>query len=296
MAAPRMKPPTKKKKAPVKKPKVGTVKSPEETRKSISRKQVGTQRPARGGTGGTRAQFLKGPKTPGTSLTVTNRGSLTTPNTRSVAKTGEQVAEKARTAITRTAKNAVGFAEKWIPNALKPKGGGMGLINKAGGVATAVTSIVNPDFMNFKTEKQKEAAKEAGKPSGPLMKGNNMAPTFPKGKGSAAQPKASAGSPFSKGKGSASLPRVSGESLRKAGAGTYTASYDVKTKKSGPSNTAATAAAASSGGGSKSGGSSAAVKKGRSRPQTRTQRDSLAMEQRMSSSGKRKKSMFSLFR
>jgi hypothetical protein len=153
--------------------------------------------------------------------------------------------------------------------------------------------------MNFKTDKQKEAAKEAGKPSGPLMKDNNMGPTYPKGKGSAAQPKASAGSPFSKGKGSASLPKVSGDALRRAGAETYTASYDVKAKKSTTSNTAATAAAAGSGGGSKGGpkasGSSAAVKKGRSRPQTRTQRDSLAMEQKRSS-GNPKKSIFSLFR
>jgi hypothetical protein len=89
--------------------------------------------------------------------------------------------------------------------------------------------------------------------------------------------------------------KSSGEALRRAGAGTYTASYDVKARKATTSNTAATAAAAGSGGGSGGGSSTAAVKKGRSRPQTRTQRDSLAMEQK-GSSGKPKKSILSLFR
>lgn len=87
-------------------------------------------------------------------------------------------------------------------------------------------------------------------------------------------------------------------SLRKAGAGTYTASYDVKAQKSGPSNTAATAAAAGSGGGSQAAnvanaGGKAKAKVGR---QTRYQRNETAMEQRKSSSGKPKKSIFSLFR
>lgn len=278
MAAPRMKAPTKKK-ATVKKSKVGTVKSPEETRKSISRKQVGTSRPARGSISGARAQALEGPKKPGRSLTVTNRGSLTTPNNRAVTKTGSQVAEKARTAIARTAKNAVGFAEKWIPNAIKPKSGGMGLVNKAGGVATAVASIVDPSFMSGKTGGQANyGEKEAvAKGLGPLMKGNNMKPTFPKGKGSAAQPKTQ-GSPFSKGKGTAAQPKSSGsDSLRKAGAGTYTAPYDVKSKKSGSSKAASVTPAKASSGTSKS---SSAGGKTKRRPQTRFQRESLYMETR----------------
>jgi hypothetical protein len=96
----------------------------------------------------------------------------------------------------------------------------------------------------------------------------------------------SAGSPFSKGKGSASLPKVSGDALRRAGAGTYTASYDVKSKKTGPATTAATTAAKASSSTSKASGV------GR---QTRYQRNETAMEQKRSSN-RPKKSIFSLFR
>ena len=302
MAAPRMKPPVKKKKAPVKKPKVGTVKSPEETRKSISRKQVGTQRPARGVTPqGAKARALAGVKQPGTSLTVTNRGSLTTPNKRAVAKTGEQVAEKARTAITRTAKNAVGFAEKWIPNAMKPKGGGMGLVNKLGGPTLAVTSIVNPDFANFKTEKTKAGELEAAKPSGSTMGGRkltdkeNAANAFRKkpsgtyfGSSKASvSPTTGAGRPefpsSNKGK------KASGNTSGVGGPGGAKALTDVKSKKSGTSKAASVAASSGSSGGSQ------ASKVGVGR-QTRYQRNELAMEQRKRSSGKPKKSIFSLFR
>jgi hypothetical protein len=81
--------------------------------------------------------------------------------------------------------------------------------------------------------------------------------------------------------------KSSGDALRRAGAGTFTASYDVKANKSGPSNTAATAAA-SSGGGSQAAG----VAKKKSRPPTRYQRNETAMEQRKSPSGKPKKSIF----
>jgi len=126
------------------------------------------------------------------------------------------------------------------------------------------------------------------KPSGPLMKGNNMKPTFPKGKGSASQPKTQ-GSPFSKGKGTAAQPKSSGsDSLRKAGAGTYTASYDVKAKKSGSAKAASVAPAKAS-----SGTSQAAKTKRRS--PTRYQRNETAMEQKRSSN-RPKKSIFSLFR
>ena len=306
MAAPRMKPPVKKKKKPpVKKPKVGTVKSPEETRKSISRKQVGTSRPARNVTPqGAKARALAGVnKPPGTSLTVTNKGSLTTPNKRAVVKTGEQVAEKARTAITKTAKNAVGFAEKWIPNAIKPKGNVLGLINKTGGVATAVTAIVNPDFMNFKTEKTKAGELEAAKPSGPTMGGRkltdkeNAANEFRKKasgtyfqtpKKASVSPTTGAGRPeyLSSNTGK----KVSGNKSGVGGPGgaraLTDAKTDVKSKKTGPANTAATTAAKVSSSTSKASGV------GR---QTRYQRDELAMEQKRSSS-RPKKSIFSLFR
>jgi hypothetical protein len=301
MAAPRMKAPTKKKVA-VKKPKVGTVKSPAETRKSISRKQVGTSRPARGLTPeGAKARALTGMKQPGRSLTVTNRGSLTTPNKRAVAKTGEQVAEKARTAITRTAKNAVGFAEKWIPNAIRPKGGGMGLINKAGGVATAVTSIVNPDFMNFKTEKTKAGELEAAKPSGSPMGGRkltdkeNAANAFRKKPSGTYFPTAKSKVSSTTGAGRPEYPssnkgkKASGNTSGVGGPGGARALTDVKSKKSGTSKAESVAASSGSSGGSQ------ASKVGVGR-QTRYQRDETAMEQRKSSSGKPKKSIFSLFR
>jgi hypothetical protein len=85
-------------------------------------------------------------------------------------------------------------------------------------------------------------------------------------------------------------------SLRKAGAGTYTAPYDVKAQKSGPSNTAATTAASgSNGGGSQAANVAKAGGKAKVGRQTRYQRESLAMEQKRSS-GKPKKSIFSLFR
>jgi hypothetical protein len=294
MAAPRMKAPIKKKTS-VKKPKVGTVKSPEETRKSISRKQVGTKRPARGVTPeGAKARALTGlKKPPGTSLTVTNRGSVTNPVKRAVAKTGEQVAEKARTAITRTAKNAVGFAEKWIPNAMKPKGGGSNFV-RAGGVATAVASIVTPSFMSEKTGGQANyGEKEAiDKGLGPLMKGNAMKPTFPKGKGTSTQPKSSGGTSFPKGKGSAALPKSSVGYPFPKGKGTAA----LPKGKTSSSNTAATStAAASSGGTSKAASVAKAKTKTGVGRQTRYERESLAMEQRRSS-GKPKKSIFSLFR
>jgi hypothetical protein len=290
MAAPRMKPPVKKKKPPVKKPKVGTVKSPEETRKSISRKQVGTSRPARNVTSqGAKARALTGVnKPPGTSLTVTNKGSLTTPNKRAVVKTGEQVAQNARNAITRTAKNAVGFAEKWIPNAMRPKGGGMSVVNKVGGVATAVASIVNPDFANFKTEKQKEAAKEAGKPSGSVMKSNMPGGYGSKTSGYGPAPKKKASVSPTTGAGRPEYPssnkgkKASGNKSGVGGQGGAKALENVSDRKSGTSQAAGVA---------KAGGS---VKSGVGR-QTRYQRDELAMEQKRSSN-RPKKSIFSLFR
>ena len=304
MAAPRMKAPVKKKKTTVKKPKVGTVKSPEETRKSISRKQVGTQRPARGVTPqGAKARALTGVKQPGTSLTVTNKGSLTTPNKRAVAKTGEQVAEKARTAITRTAKNAVGFAEKWIPNAIKPKGGGMGLINKVGGVATAATSIVNPEFMNFKTEKTKAGELEAAKPSGSLMGGRkltdkeNAANAFRKKPSGTYFPTAKSKVSSTTGAGRPEYPSsnkgkkssTSGNKSRVGNPGGARALENVSDRKNGTSKAASVTASSGSSGGSQ------ASKSGVGR-QTRYQRNELAMEQRKRSSSKPKKSIFSLFR
>jgi len=127
------------------------------------------------------------------------------------------------------------------------------------------------------------------------MKGNNMKPTFPKGKGSAAQPrtkvspttgagrpeypssnkmKTSGGAPFTKSKGTASLPKV----------------------KSSTATTAATAAAASSSTSGKTTGKSTTVVKERVGLQSRYQRDALAMETRNKSGNKTKKSILSLFR
>jgi len=294
MAAPRMKPPVKKKKPPVKKPKVGTVKSPEETRKSISRKQVGTSRPARNVTSqGAKARALTGVnKPPGTSLTVTNKGSLTTPNKRAVVKTGEQIAQNARNAITKTAKNAVGFAEKWIPNAMKPKGGGMSVVNKVGGVATAVASIVNPDFANFKTEKQKEAAKEAGKPSGSVMKSNMPGGYGSKTSGYGPTPKKKTSVSPTTGAGRPEYPssnkgkKASGNKSGVGGPGGAKALENVSDRKSGTSQAAGVATA---------GGSVTNVSKSGVGRQTRYQRDELAMEQKRSSN-RPKKSIFSLFR
>lgn len=276
MAAPRMNA-KKNKTVKPKKPNVGRVKPPAETRDSISRKKVGTSRPAKGVTPETaRQRALTGLKQPGRSLTVTNKP---------LVKTGKQVAKNARTALTRTAKNAVGFVEKWIPNAIKPKGGGMGLVKVGGGIATAATSIVDPSFMNFKTEAQTEAAKQASKPSGPLMKGNKkyatkigpQRPTARKpapssnytGQGkTSVSPMTGAGRPEYPS--SNTSKKASSASLRAAGAGTYTASYDVKTKKSGTSKAA------------KIHGGTAAQAAGKTsrRPQTKYQREALYMETR----------------
>jgi hypothetical protein len=293
MAAPRPKKTTVKK-VP-KKPNVGRVKSPEETRKSISRKKVGTSRPARGLTPeGAKARALTGMKQPGRSLTVTSRGSLTTPNKRAIVKTGEQVAEKARTAITRTTKNAVGFVEKWIPNAIKPKGGGMGLIKTGGGVATAVTSIVDPNFMNFKTEKTKQIEKEASKPTGPLMGGRKLTDKekaanafrkkasgtyFSTPKNAPVSPMTGAGRPEylasnKAKKASGNISKVGGPGGARAYADAKT---DVKNKKSVSAKAASVTSANASNGASKA---ASAGGKTRRRPQTKFQREALYMETR----------------
>ena len=265
MAAPRMKPPVKKKKPPVKKPKVGTVKSPEETRKSISRKQVGTPRPAKDlNKGGLRAKFLQDAAKSAASRTIGT-----------VLRTGLRVAGPvgalaSMTVPAGTGSTVPGQAQKAVEKKMKRE------IRQ--GPKLAVTGV-------------KEGTTRRLAPTG----SRKPAP----GSNYSGQDKASAGSPFSKGKGTASLPKVSGDALRRAGAGTYTASYDVRSTKTGPANTAATAAAAAgSNGGSKAakaGGSVTNVSKAKAGKQTRYQRNETAMEQKRSSS-RPKKSIFSLFR
>ncbi len=106
-------------------PKKTGVKSPAETRRSISRKQTGTSRPARDvSKGGLRAQYLKG--------------------------AGESAASRTLGTVLRTGLRVAG-----------PVG--------------ALVSMTQP------------AGTGSDNPTGPLMKGNNMNPTFPKGKGTASQ-------------------------------------------------------------------------------------------------------------
>lgn len=150
------------------------------------------------------------------------------------------------------------------------------------------------------------AGEGSDKPTGPLMKGNNMKPTFPKGKGSAAQPKKS--SEFGKRvPESAKLERLratraalkksdstsgTGNTSKVGGPGAARAMENVKAKTSTTASTAATAAAASS----KTTGKTVTVKKSSVGRQSRYERDALAMETRNRSGNRPKKSILSLFR
>ena len=150
---------------------------------------------------------------------------------------------------------------------------GRGLLKKVPVVGAAIGFIADAS----------PAGEGSDKPSGPLMKGNNMKPTFPKGKGSASQPRAKVSSTTGTGRPeypSSNKMKSGSSNIRKTASGTYTKSYDVKTKKSSTASTAATSAAASD----------------RKRPSTRYQRNELAMEQRKRSSSGQRKSILSLFR
>jgi len=135
------------------------------------------------------------------------------------------------------------------------------------------------------------------KPSGPLMKSSmpggygsktsGYGPT-PKKKSSVIMPKASmSGGGVNKPGGTAS-----GNTSKVGGPGGARALTDVKAKKSGSSKAASVAPAA----GSSDTAQAASTGKTKRRSPTRYQRNETAMEQRKSSSGKPKKSIFSLFR
>lgn len=133
------------------------------------------------------------------------------------------------------------------------------------------------------------------KPTGPLMKGNNMKPTFPKGKGSAAQPKGEVSTTTGAGRPeypSSNKAKVSGNTSKVGGPGAARAMDNVKTKTSSSTSTAATSAAASS----KKTGKTMTVKKSSVGRQSRYERDALAMETRNRSGNRPKKSILSLFR
>jgi len=157
-----------------------------------------------------------------------------------------------------------------LKNATSKAGVARGLIKKIPVIGAAAGFIVDAA----------PAGVGSDKPSGPLMKSNmpggygsktsGYGPT-PKKKASAIMPKSSMAG------GGVNKPgdKSSSDTLRKAGAGTYTASYDVKAKKSGSSKAASVAPAKAS-----SGTSKAATKTKRRSP-TRYQRDETAMEQKL---------------
>lgn len=174
--------------------------------------------------------------------------------------------------------NKGGLRAQFLKDASRGSSVAKGLIKKIPVVGAAAGFIMDAAPAGAGSDRPVGSVMKSNMPGGygsktsgygptPKKKASESAP-FSKGKGSAALPKASAGSPFPKGKGTASLPKG----------------------KSSSSSTAATSAAASS-----SSGTSKAAKAGVGR-QTRYQRNETAMEQRKSSSGKLKKSIFSLFR
>lgn len=222
---------------------------------------------------------------PSTALTVKKETPVTT--TRSASPSGKGGAPKG---TPRLSSDATPKRLSGPSTAVKAAGIGSKILKVGGGSATALTSIVNPSFMNYKSEATLAAEAAADKPSGPLMKGNRLAegrtdtgrrvedlkysePIGPKKPKAPIMPKASMSG------GGVNKPSAGGE-MRKKGAGTYTKSYDVDKKKSAPTSKAATAAAAPK----------------RTRPETKYERNSLAMEQRKSSGSSPRKSILSLFK
>jgi hypothetical protein len=319
MAAPRpkkttvvkKKPPVKK--TPVKKP---DVKSPAETRKSISRKQVGTSRPARGDLG-TRAQYLKyGPTQPQGPEAPTYREKIGPVKPNAAAKVGvaRGLIKKipvvgaaagfimdAAPAGEGSTKDKYSTLKKKYSSAIGPKlkiknvkgvQGGMGIPAYGIGLGGEVKGTYLPN--KGKNWPSMSGYNNTGRENPAIKKLNSSSSNKASGFGKRISEGAkferlrasraalgskssdSAGSPFSNGKGNASLPKV----------------------KSGVSNTTATAAAAaSSGGGSQAANVAKAGGKAKAKvgKQTKYQRNETAMEQKRSSS-KPKKSIFSLFR
>ena len=281
MAAPRPK------KTPVKKP---GVKSPAETRKSISRKQVGTSRPARGDLGA-RAQYLKyGPTQPQGPEAPTYREKIgpVKPNAADPKRPILRLEKGGRLLIRKDAGSVllkraitkipvVGAAVGFIADAA-PAGEGS-TKDKYSTLKKKYSSAIGPK-QPAGTKKASTGLAEGRSDTGMRIKYSE--PIGPK------KPKASmSGDGVNNPSG-----KSSGDALRRRGAGTYTASYDVKAKKSGTSQAASVAPATGSSGASQA--SSAGKTKRRS--PTRYQRNELAMEQRKRSSSKPKKSIFSLFR
>tara|TARA_R110000868_G_scaffold8081_2_gene41780 strand:- start:7903 stop:8898 length:996 start_codon:yes stop_codon:yes gene_type:complete len=280
-------------------PKKTDVKSPAETRKSISRKQTGTSRPARGvESGSLRDKALKEAQANARSATTpktSNAGLLRSFGARAVGAAGAIVdptflsgkgeGKLNNDPVTRSleASSTMSAMNKKMKREIR-QGPKLAVTGVKEGIIGKTRSLRNKTGQNrpeYPTWKNKPKASKK-----PLE--NRLMKPAP-GTNYSGQSKVS----MSDGGVNNPSGKSSGEALRRAGAGTYTASYDVKAKKATTSNTAATAAAAGSGGTSQVAGGKAKAKVGK---QTRYQRNETAMEQRKSSSGKPKKSIFSLFR
>jgi len=288
MAAPRPKKKTIiKKKAPAKKVpiKKTDVKSPEETRKSISRKQVGTSRPAKDfNKGGLRAKVLQDAAKSAASRTILRTGlkvagpvgalvSMTVP-----AGEGSTVPGQAQKAVEKKMKREIRQGPELAVTGVKE-----GIIGRTGSLKNK-TGQSRPEYRTWQTWKNK--GKKAS--VSPTTGSRKPAP----GSNYSGQEKKKI--PMKPAPGS----NYSGKSSTYSGYGTFNTSK-IKTNAT---NTAATSTAAASSGGesqaatvAKAGGSATNVSKTKVGRQTRYQRDELAMEQKRSSS-RPKKSIFSLFR
>ena len=191
--------------------------------------------------------------------------------------------------------NKDGLRAQFLKDASRGSSVAKGLIKKIPVVGAAAGFIMDAAPAGAGSDRPVGSVMKSNMPGGYGSKTSGYGPT-PKKKASSFGKRISESAKFERLRATrAALGSKSSDSgsLRKAGAGTYTASYDVKAQKSGPSNTAATSAAAS---GSSGGSQAAKVGKSGVGRQTRYQRNETAMEQRKRSSGKPKKSIFSLFR
>jgi hypothetical protein len=308
MAAPRPKKKTIiKKKAPAKKVtiKKTDVKSPEETRKSISRKQVGTNRLQNLVNEGAEGRRLPVQGSNPKQLTVSQPEKVRmkfmdkllrevrqgTPNratTPRVINQGYTPGSASRAVVPSTAQSTTAKAPK--------AGVARGLGSKAFG---AIGAIVDPSFMS--NEYGGAAGPGSTKDKYTTLKkkySSGIGPTKPKASTGSRKP--APGANYS-GQEKKKIPmkpapgtNYSGQSSTYSGYGNFNSSK-IKTNAT---NTAATSAAAGSKGGSKAakaGGSVTNVSKAKVGKQTRYQRNETAMEQKRSSN-RPKKSIFSLFR
>ena len=228
--------------------------------------------------------------------------------------------------------NKGGLREQFLKNAkgAATKASKVSGLLKGGGVATAIAAIVDPTFLSGKGEgklnndpvtrsleasstmssmykKQKREIRQGPKLAVAGVKEGTTRSLAPKGsrkpapssnytpkKASGFGERISEGAKFERLRASRAAlgSKSSADALRRRGAGTFTAPYDVKAQKSGSSKAASVAPATGSSGTSQA----ASAGKTKRRSPTRYQRNELAMEQRKRSSGKPKKSIFSLFR